>query len=165
MNWQPAVTAPKTGEHILVSVVGRGNFGICGGKEQDFAAVVHWWPRVGEEGFYLSSGYPHHEEDETPINFTHWCALAASAGEETPANDAEIERLSLAAQAGYDAAEDMLGTIEECWRSAVRAALAARPSGAVPAQEQDAPLPPSPREPGTPPERETPARETPETPR
>ena len=71
-QWREASGAPKTGEHILVSNVGRGDFGMCGGKVQDMAAVVHWWDVAGEEGFYLSNGYPHQEVDERPILFTHW---------------------------------------------------------------------------------------------
>jgi len=75
MNWQLAESAPKTGEHILVSNVGRGDFGTCGGVQQDYTAIVHWWDNPGEEGFYLSNGYPHDASEETPITFTHWAPL------------------------------------------------------------------------------------------
>jgi hypothetical protein len=79
MNWREASSAPKTGEHLLVSNVGRGDFGTCGGKTQDMAAVVHWWDVADEEGFYLSNGYPHQEADEWPITFTHWVPLESLA--------------------------------------------------------------------------------------
>lgn len=94
MTWCLAESAPKTGEHILVSNHGRGDFGMCGGKTQDFCAVVHYWDNPGEEGFYLSNGYPHPEDVETPIHFTHWLPLdvlgtprsaALSVGGEPPA--------------------------------------------------------------------------------
>ena len=76
-DWRESESAPKTGEHILVSNVGGGHFGHCGGKRQDWCGVVHYWDVPGEEGFYLSSGYPHEEGVETPIRFTHWMPLDA----------------------------------------------------------------------------------------
>ncbi len=72
-GWKGAESAPKTGEHILVTVLGNNGFGYCGGKYQDFCAVVHYWDNPGEEGFYLSSG----NDDENTIHFTHWISLSA----------------------------------------------------------------------------------------
>jgi hypothetical protein len=66
-SWQPIETAPKTGEHVLV--VG-GTFGICGGKEQAWMDVAHYWNYAGEEGFYPSYG-----PDQPLKNLTHWMPL------------------------------------------------------------------------------------------
>lgn len=70
--WQPIETAPKTGEHIFVK--SSDSFGICGGKEQSFADVVHYWDFGGEEGFYASNG-----EDTPYKNLTHWMPIDISA--------------------------------------------------------------------------------------
>lgn len=66
-KWQPIETAPKTGEHILVK---GGSFGICGGKEQPWMDVVHYWDIKGEEGFYPSNG-----PDEPYQHLTEWMPL------------------------------------------------------------------------------------------
>lgn len=73
--WRMAKSAPKTGEHILVTDLRKGGFGYCKGeivgkKEvQDWVAVVHYWDYEPEKGFYLSTG----EGDK--IHFTHWMPL------------------------------------------------------------------------------------------
>lgn len=68
--WRDAESAPRTGEHILVTRLGGQGFGICGGRWQDFAAVVHYWPHE-DAGFYLSAGASA-PVDDCPIEFTHW---------------------------------------------------------------------------------------------
>lgn len=72
--WADAASAPKTGEHILVTQLDRKGFGMCGGKSQDWCAVVHYWPHQGEEGFYLSSGASA-SIDDRGVEFSHWKPL------------------------------------------------------------------------------------------
>ena len=70
-DWQPIETAPKTGEHILVADFSRKGFGFCGGKEQSWQDVVHYWSNPGEEGFYMSNG-----PEDPPVTWaTHWMPL------------------------------------------------------------------------------------------
>lgn len=80
--WKDAASAPKTGEHILITQLGEGGFG--GNPRQDWCAVVHYWPVEGEEGFYLSSGLSHAADvedfDDRPMRFTHWRPLPDSDG-------------------------------------------------------------------------------------
>lgn len=69
-GWLPIKTAPQTGEHILVAQ--RDNsvgFGLCGGKQQFFADVAHWF----FDGFYPSH---YGSEPERQLeNLTHWKPL------------------------------------------------------------------------------------------
>ena len=76
--WRIAATAPQDGSHILVTRLGEQGFGICAGDWQDWNAVVHYWPVVDEEGFYLSSGGSS-EIDDRPVLFTHWMPLPTIA--------------------------------------------------------------------------------------
>lgn len=75
--WRPIETAPRDGTHILVTVLDKGGFGYCGGKRQDWCAVVHYWPHEGEEGFYLSTGATGF--DDRPMDCTHWIPLGSPA--------------------------------------------------------------------------------------
>jgi hypothetical protein len=70
-GWREIASAPRTGEHVLAAYFGGGvGFGICGGKQQSWQAVVHWWE--GEDaGWYLSSG----NGDFEIQNLTHWRPL------------------------------------------------------------------------------------------
>ena len=77
-GWRLASSAPKTGEHILVTTkLGGHGFGRCGGKLQDRCAVVHYWDNPGEEGFYLSNGASD-PFDDRPWTFSHWMPLPHS---------------------------------------------------------------------------------------
>lgn len=103
-TWAGAATAPKTGEHILVTQLDRKGFGMCGGKSQDWCAVVHYWPHQGEEGFYLSSGA---SADDRAVEFSHWKPLVARVPE--PATGAELiaaERQRQVRAEGWSASHD-----------------------------------------------------------
>ncbi len=79
-TWRESASAPKTGEHILVSRFGGRGFGLSGGKWADWCAVVHYWSNPGEEGFYLSSGASN-DIDDQPVGFTHWMPIPAERPE------------------------------------------------------------------------------------
>ena len=76
LRYQPITDAPKTGEHILAAIEGGIGFGTCGGKQQQWQGVVHWWDAPGEEGWYLSSG-----SSDDPIQPTHFTLLRRITGE------------------------------------------------------------------------------------